>query len=127
MDGGRDSEIAMGAYQPAHTIASEEPSPKGEVHGFRMSLWYEHTGRLENVFLEPWSLDCVRAVNTIGDELWKKFTQDEAVDLPGHLLTYPVVVSNDGSVTELPGRKCFPDTKAPILGDKCSLPPILTT
>ncbi|KAH7431902.1 hypothetical protein KP509_08G072300 [Ceratopteris richardii] len=127
MDGGRDSEIAMGAYQPAHTIVSEPPSPKADVHGFRMSLWYEHLGRLDNAFLEPWSLECIRRVNSIADDLWDQYVAEEPVDLPGHLLTYPVAVSNEGAVTELPGRKYFPDTKAAVLGGKGSLPPILTT
>ncbi|MCO5603712.1 hypothetical protein L7F22_057863 [Adiantum nelumboides] len=127
MDGGRDSEIAMGAFQPNHTLVTDGPSPRGDVHGFRMSLWYEHMGRLDNAFLQPWSLECIRKVNSTADDLWDKYVADEPVDLPGHLLTYPVAVSNEGTVTELPGRKCFPDTKANILGGKGSLPPILTT
>jgi len=49
MDGARDSEIAMGAYQPFH-LAVNEPA-RGQIHGFRMSLWYEHTGMLDNMFL----------------------------------------------------------------------------
>ncbi|KAH7294189.1 hypothetical protein KP509_28G060000 [Ceratopteris richardii] len=127
MSGGRDSEIAMGAYQPAHTIANEGTSPRADVHAFRMSLWYEHLGRLENVFLQPWSLDCIRRVNAIGDELWNQFIGHEPVDVEGHLLSYPIFISDDGSVLQLPGYICFPDTKAPILGAKGSLPPILTT
>lgn len=125
LDGGRDSEIAMGAYQAYHTAAEE--SPRAEIHGFRMSLWYEHLGRLDNSFLKPWSVECVQTVNSIADDLWDKFAGDTVVDMPGHLLTYPVAVSRDGSVTELPGRRCFPDTEAPILGTHSDvLPPILT-
>ncbi|KAH7316216.1 hypothetical protein KP509_21G083200 [Ceratopteris richardii] len=126
MDGGRDSEIAMGAFQPAHTMVTEPPSPRADVHGFRMSLWYEHLGRLDNAFLEPWSIECIRKVNAIADDLWDQFVADEPVDLPGHLLAFPVAVSNEGFVTEIPGRKYFPDTKALILGKKTALPPILT-
>ncbi|RLN28860.1 hypothetical protein C2845_PM05G25620 [Panicum miliaceum] len=37
MDGARDSEIAMGAYQPHHLAAASRPA-RGQVHGFRMSL-----------------------------------------------------------------------------------------
>ncbi|KAI5054976.1 hypothetical protein GOP47_0030121 [Adiantum capillus-veneris] len=127
MAGGRDSEIAMGAYQPAHTIANEGPSPKADVHAFRMSLWYEHLGRLDNVFLWPWIVDCVRKVNSIGDELWAHYVANEPADLEGHLLSYPIFISDDGSVLQLPGHRDFPDTKAAILGAKGSLPPILTT
>eukprot|EP00249_Psilotum_nudum_P019342 c27204_g1_i1 orf=383-2806(+) len=126
MDGGRDSEIAMGAYQPYHLAT--HGSPRGEIHGFRMSLWYEHAGMLDNSFLQPWSLDCIRKINSIGDEQWDAYVGETPVDLKGHLLTYPIAVSNDGTVSELPGRKCFPDTKAPILGTKSNtLPPIITT
>ncbi|KAJ7537296.1 hypothetical protein O6H91_11G000100 [Diphasiastrum complanatum] len=126
MDGGRDSEIAMGAYQPHHTNTNR--FAHGEVHGFRMSLWYEHLGRLDNVFLHPQSLDCIRKVNQISDNLWDLYVGESPVDLPGHLLTFPVAVSNDGTVSELPGRAHFPDTKATILGAKSDyLPSILTS
>ncbi|GJT82814.1 phospholipase D alpha 1 [Tanacetum coccineum] len=37
MDGARDSEIAMGAYQTYH-LSILEPA-RGQVHGFRMALW----------------------------------------------------------------------------------------
>lgn len=125
MDGGRDTEIAIGAHQPFHSWAKS--APRGQIHGFRMSLWYEHLGRLNNCFLEPWSLKCVRYVNQIATELWDLFVGHEPVDLPGHLLTYPLAVSQDGSVTELPGQPYFPDTKASVLGKQTPLPPILTT
>ncbi|KAL6551357.1 Hydrolyzes glycerol-phospholipids at the terminal phosphodiesteric bond [Orobanche minor] len=49
-------------------------------------------------------------------------------DLPGHLLRYPIAVSSEGNITELPGMEFFPDTKARVLGAKSDyLPPILTT
>ncbi|GJX73925.1 phospholipase D alpha 1 [Tanacetum coccineum] len=37
MDGVRDSEIAMGAYQTYHLFILEPT--RGQVHGFRMALW----------------------------------------------------------------------------------------
>lgn len=56
------------------------------------------------------------------------YSQDENIDLPGHLLTYPVLIGQDGSVSELPGFACFPDTQAKVLGTVSStLPEILTT
>lgn len=125
MDGGRDTEIAVGAHQPFHTW--RKGAPHGQVHGFRMSLWYEHLGRLDNCFLEPWSLQCVRFVNGVASDLWDLFAAIEPVDLPGHLLTYPIAISENGSVSECPGQPCFPDTKASILGKQTPLPPILTT
>jgi len=49
-------------------------------------------------------------------------------DLPGHLLSYPIGVTEEGEVVELPGLENFPDTTARVLGNKVDyLPPILTT
>ncbi|KAF2323242.1 hypothetical protein GH714_034289 [Hevea brasiliensis] len=68
MDGARDSEIAMGAYQPYH-LSTRQPA-RGQVHGFRMALWYEHLGMLDDAFLIPESEECVRKVNQIADKYW---------------------------------------------------------
>ncbi|KAG2624914.1 hypothetical protein PVAP13_3KG156100 [Panicum virgatum] len=128
MDGARDSEIAMGAYQPRHLAAAGRPA-RGQVHGFRMSLWYEHLGAVDDAFARPDSLECVRKVNAMADRYWDLYAADGPErDLPGHLLTYPVGVAADGAVTQLPGVEFFPDTQARVLGAKSDyLPPILTT
>ncbi|KAL5697991.1 phospholipase D [Ranunculus cassubicifolius] len=127
MDGARDSEIAMGAYQPYH-LSTRQPA-RGQIHGFRMSLWYEHLGMLDDSFLKPESEECIQKVNNIAQKYWDLFASETLDhDLPGHLLTYPVGVTYDGQVTELPGMEFFPDTKAKVLGVKSDyLPPILTT
>lgn len=127
MDGARDSEITMGAYQPYH-LASREPA-RGQVHGFRMALWYEHLGMLDETFLHPESEECARKVNEMADRYLDMYTSEELErDLPGHLLRYPVGIASEGEITELPGLEFFPDTKARILGAKSDyLPPILTT
>ncbi|KAG8379839.1 hypothetical protein BUALT_Bualt07G0131200 [Buddleja alternifolia] len=127
MDGARDSEIAMGAYQPHH-LATRQPA-MGQIHGFRMALWYEHLGMLDNTFLHPESEECARKVNDIADKYWDLYASEELErDLPGHLLRYPIGIASEGEITELPGTEFFPDTKARILGTKSDyLPPILTT
>ncbi|KAL3839824.1 hypothetical protein ACJIZ3_024415 [Penstemon smallii] len=126
MDGARDSEIAMGAYQPYH-LSCKQPA-RGQVYGFRMALWYEHLGMLDNVFCHPGSLECIQKVNRIAERNWDLYTRETLErDLPGHLLSYPIGVSSDGEVTELPGTENFPDTKAPVLGSVSALPSILTT
>ncbi|KAF6156654.1 hypothetical protein GIB67_017790 [Kingdonia uniflora] len=127
MDGARDSEIAMGAYQPFH-LAKRQPA-RGQIHGFRMSLWYEHLGMLDDAFLQPESTECIQKVNKLADKYWDIYSSEILDrDLPGHLLTYPVGVTYDGMVSELPGTEFFPDTKARVLGTKSDfLPPILTT
>ncbi|KAG2246395.1 hypothetical protein Bca4012_090633 [Brassica carinata] len=127
MDGARDSEIAMGGYQPHH-LSHRQPA-RGQVHGFRMSLWYEHLGMLDETFLDPSSLECIEKVNRIADKYWDFYSSESLEhDLPGHLLRYPISVDNEGNITELPGFEFFPDSKARILGNKVDyLPPILTT
>eukprot|EP00249_Psilotum_nudum_P030410 c43009_g1_i1 orf=809-3268(+) len=126
MDGSRDTEIAHGSYQPNHLASSGSP-PRGQIHGFRMSLWYEHTGRLDDEFLDPESLSCVRTVRRISEGLWDMYTGPEELDLPGHLLAYPIT-EEGGSVTQKAGFEFFPDTKALVKGTKSIvLPPILTT
>ncbi|XP_022714828.1 phospholipase D alpha 1 [Durio zibethinus] len=127
MDGARDTEIAMGAYQPYH-LSVRQPA-RGQVHGFRLALWYEHLGMLHDSFLSPESEECVRKVNQVADKYWDLYSSESLErDLPGHLLHYPIGVSSDGTVTELPGFEFFPDTKARVLGAKSDyLPPILTT
>lgn len=128
MDGARDSEIAMGAYQPYHLVTRQQPA-RGQVHGFRMALWYEHLGMLNETFSHPNSVECVKKVNEIADKYWDLYASESLErDLPGHLLRYPIAVSSEGQITELPGMEFFPDTKARVLGAKSDyMPPILTT
>ncbi|KAJ4882103.1 Phospholipase D alpha 2 [Raphanus sativus] len=127
MDGARDSEIAMGGYQPYH-LSVRQPA-RGQIHGFRMSLWYEHLGMLDETFLNPSSQECIKKVNRVADKYWDLYSSESLDhDLPGHLLRYPIGIASQGDITELPGCECFPDTKARILGTKSDyMPPILTT
>ncbi|KAI3775450.1 hypothetical protein L1987_50026 [Smallanthus sonchifolius] len=127
MDGARDSEIAMGAFQPCHL--SKRLPARGQIHGFRMLLWYEHLGLLDDSFTCPEKLGCIKKVNQIATKNWDLFSSEKLDhDLPGHLLSYPVGVTEDGEVTELPGFEHFPDTKARVLGTFTTyMPPILTT
>ncbi|KAL9238102.1 hypothetical protein vseg_012573 [Gypsophila vaccaria] len=128
MNGARDSEIAMGAYQPYH-LCHMNAAARGEIHGFRMSLWYEHLGMLDDAFQNPESEECVHKVNQIAQNYWDLYSSEALEhDLPGHLLTYPIGITEEGEVAELPGTEFFPDTKARVLGKKSDLlPPILTT
>ncbi|XP_030534233.2 phospholipase D alpha 1-like [Rhodamnia argentea] len=126
MDGARDTEIAMGAFQPNH-LATTEP-PRGDIYGFRMSLWNEHLGHIEETYNHPETRECVRRVNVLAQRNWDLYVDDAFhEDLPAHLLRYPIEVARNGAVTPLPGFQHFPDTKAPILGAKSDyLPSFLT-
>lgn len=127
MDGARDSEIAMGAYQPYHL--SHNQLARGQIHGFRMALWYEHLGLLHDSFSYPQSMECIQKVNQLAQRNWDLYASEALEsDLPGHLLSYPIAISSEGSVSELPGLENFPDTKARVLGSRADFyPPILTT
>ncbi|KAL3514815.1 hypothetical protein ACH5RR_027532 [Cinchona calisaya] len=127
MAGSRDTEIAMGAYQPHHTWAKKQKNPRGKVHGYRMSLWAEHLGRIDDCFMKPESLKCVKHVNKIAKDNWKRFTAEEFTPLQGHLLQYPLEVDADGKVHALPDYENFPDVGGKVLGAHTTLPDALTT
>ncbi|XP_068649656.1 phospholipase D gamma 1-like [Aristolochia californica] len=116
LEGTRDTEIAMGAYQPQHTWARKQQSPQGKIYGYRMSLWAEHTGAVEECFTQPHSLECVRKVRAIGERNWRQFAADEVTEMKGHLLKYPVDVDAKGKVRPLPGNETFPDVGGTIVG-----------
>lgn len=117
LDGSRDTEIAMGAYQPHHTWAYKQRHPRGQVYGYRMSLWVEHLGMLQPYFANPQSLACVQAMNEIADENWIIYIGRQMISLQGHLIRYPIKVDVSGNVGLLDGHECFPDTSIKILGE----------
>ncbi|KAL5727768.1 phospholipase D [Ranunculus cassubicifolius] len=116
MEGTRDTEIAMGAYQPNHTWAGKGSLPRGQIHGYRMSLWAEHTGGLEDLYTQPESIECVRRIRSMGEANWRQFAADDPTDMRGHLLKYPVDVDRRGKVKPLPGSETFPDLGGSIVG-----------
>ncbi|XP_078448224.1 phospholipase D delta [Wolffia australiana] len=126
LDGSRDTEIAMGAYQPHHTWGQKNRHPRGQVYGYRMSLWAEHLGSVDNFFLEPQSVECVRWVNAIASNNWKSFSSEEQTPLRGHLMSFPIVVDKEGKVSPIPGQEEFPDVGGKVLGAPSSLPDSLT-
>ncbi|KAK6935310.1 Phospholipase D, C-terminal [Dillenia turbinata] len=116
MEGTRDTEIAMGAYQPQYTWAKKRSCPRGQIYGYRMSLWAEHLGFLEKCFEQPENLECVRRVRSLGESNWRQFAAEEVTEMKGHLLKYPVQVDQSGKVKPLPGCEEFPDVKGNIVG-----------
>ncbi|XP_071682359.1 phospholipase D delta isoform X2 [Lolium perenne] len=127
MDGLRDTEIAMGAYQPHYSWAGSRGPPRGQVYGFRMSLWAEHLGTVEECFRRPQSMECVQLVNQMAEDNWACYVSPQMVDMKGHLMRYPIKVEKDGRVGPLPGHESFPDVGGKVLGTHSSLPNALTT
>ncbi|CAL5331521.1 unnamed protein product [Camellia sinensis] len=126
MEGSRDTEIAMGAYQPHHTWARKLSNPHRQIYGYRMALWAEHTGVIEDCFTKPESIECVRRVRSIGEMNWKQFAADEVTEMRGHLLKYPVEVNPKGKVKPLPGCENFPDVGGRIVGSFLAIQENLT-
>lgn len=116
LEGTRDTEIAMGAYQPHHTWAKNLSSPHGQIYGYRMSLWAEHLGIIEDCFTRPESLECTRRIKLMGELNWKRFAADEITEMKGHLMKYPVEVERKGKVKPLPGCEAFLDVGGRIVG-----------
>lgn len=126
MEGTRDTEIAMGAYQPHYTWAKNQSRPYGQIYGYRMSLWAEHLGVLEDCFTQPESLECVRRLRSMGEMNWKQFAAPEITEMRGHLLKYPVEVDRMGKVKPIPGHECFPDVGGNIVGSFLAIQENLT-
>ncbi|XP_010531126.1 PREDICTED: phospholipase D delta-like [Tarenaya hassleriana] len=126
--GTKDTEIAMGAYQPHQTWSSKGKHPRGQVYGYRMSLWAEHMGVTGNHFVEAGEVECVKSVNRIAEDNWRKFISPEFTELQGHLIKYPLLVDSDGKVSPLPDYENFPDVGGKIIGaHSMTLPDTLTT
>lgn len=144
LDGDRDSELAIGVYQPKHIIddvgsvgsAMDEDArmPRGDVFKFRMSLFREHLNRMEPSFVDPASEKCARLIFDATMQNWRDYENKDA-EPEGHLLSYPIDVAvtceEDIPVVKLTPRtrnKRFPDTRAKICGKPAkSIPNKLTT
>lgn len=99
-----------------------------QIYGYRKSLWAEHLSKLDDRFEEPENLECVRMVNHIAEENWRRFTNTEFTPLQGHLLRYPLHVDPDGKVSPLPDYEQFPDAGGKIIGTpSVGIPDMLTT
>jgi phospholipase D1/2 len=129
MDGTRNSEIHAASFQPAF-LPTETSIPHGDVHGFRLHCWATITNKMEDVFRDPSSIQCVCRMNAIVEENWYNFVSPHTVEMDSHLIPYPVEIDDNGNVlahsTYVEG--VFPDTKASVLGTSSfTLPDILTT
>jgi phospholipase D1/2 len=127
LDGCRDSELLLGIWQPNH-LATEEKIPEGEVHAFRLHCFARTTNRMEDVFRDPSTVECMRRMNDIAKENWDMYCQDDICEMKSYLVPYPIQVSQEnGSVSASTQHGYFPDTAANILGSPGVLPKSLTT
>lgn len=87
-----------------------------QIYGYRMSLWAEHIGSVEECFTHPESLECMRRVRDLGQQNWKQYESDDITEMRGHLLKYPMDVDRKGTMSPLPGCETFPDVGGNICG-----------
>lgn len=93
-----------------------------------MSLWAEHLGRVDPLYIEAGSLECVKEVIRLAQANWDQFTAEEITDMKGHLMPYPITVDHDGTIGPLENFETFPDVGGNILGtSQANLPDSLTT
>ncbi|KAF7842745.1 phospholipase D delta-like [Senna tora] len=102
--GKREHEISQ-----SPSVSSQSAEHRALVYGYRMSLWAEHLGSLEETLEEPQSLPCMRYVNNIARHNWGAYVSEETRAMWGHLMQYPVHVSAEGRVSSLPDFESFPD------------------
>jgi len=116
MAGTRDTEIAVGCFQP-------NLMNQGEVRKFRLSLWAEHLKASEEIFLYPSTFDCVQRVKTMVSYNWGLYLNKQPT--PGQLLPYPLNVMPNGELKYLDGVSSFPDfpSSAKIMGKTNPLMP----
>ena len=65
---------ANDALTPLHRLTRQ-------VHGFRLQLWREHLGGLEDVFREPETRDCVLRVRRLAEENWDAYVREQVLVL----------------------------------------------
>jgi phospholipase D1/2 len=125
MDGCRDSEIMMTAWQPDH-LATDTSIAKSDIHAYRMHICASLTGEMHDEFRNPSSKECVKVMNSIAQRNWATYIGKETVDMKSHLLPFPIDFVN-GKITPRKGLVGgdFPDTKASVLGKKSLLLPEL--
>ena len=115
MAGSRDSEIAVGAWQPNNM----NDHPKGEIHGFRLGLFCEHFKHFDEIFTHPEDLNSVRKIKDILRCNWASYSgqvHDSNLNWSamkgkphGNILSYPIEVKCNGSLTTINDIESFPD------------------
>ena len=130
MAGNRDTEIAIGAYQPYQSRDKGVKYPNGSVQAFRLSLWGEHLNQgatVHNSLYYPESKECVDYINARATQAWREHAQDAPTQQICHMMKYPITVADDGSVA--PVQDCFPDAPgATIRGaESDTIPDFLTS
>ena len=106
MAGTRDTEMAIGCWQPAFP----DTHPYGDVHIFRKSLWMEHFHVDDPVFRHPGTQECLDKVKEMAKYNWDQYSNESyGITTPGQVLCYPLDILPDGRIGDLGGMTTFPD------------------
>jgi len=124
--GSRDTEIAVSVHQPLH-LAEGDTLPNGEVARFRQRLMEEHLCCQSEALVDPSSGDCNSFVQGVCQSNWENYISDESPCVDGHLILYPMSVTQEGQVGDVDGVRCFPDTEAKIEGATSAMLPMKLT
>lgn len=123
LSGSRDTEIAVGGFQPDFLASQHNGEPRGDIHTFRLALWSAHLGGYQEEFRVPGSQECVEKVRELTQAYQQQYISEETAFSHVHLLPYPILVQQDGSLQPYPGWENFPDTEAPVFGKRSDLLP----
>ena len=128
LDGGRDTEIAVGGYQPAHRLISNNERARGAVHDYRLGLWSSHFGGFKEEFQNPDTKECLDLVRKISLQHWYDYTSNSSTGPKHsnvHAMPYPYNIStNSGKVMAMdPPFDFFPDTGGYVLGKRSGIIP----
>jgi len=117
MSGNRDSELAMGSYQPNFT-KKQYPNSNidGHISAFRRALWAEHCGQVLPEHSLPSSLQCIQKMRHLGKQNLDKFLLPHPIQNDSHLMNYPYSILQDGRIEEIPGFETFPDLGGKVVG-----------
>merc|ERR1712008_666375 len=91
LGGNRDTEIAVGGYQPGEKQSKgyrgwlgnmkrdcgKQVQSKGDVRSFRMALWAAHLGGTNEAYLQPESNECLGKVKEITKKFWELYTAEK--------------------------------------------------
>ncbi len=121
MAGSRDTEMAVGCWQPNY----HADNPHGEVHMFRQSLWTCLLKLYDPVFKYPGTIECVYRIKELIHHNWLQYIGPDGSETPGMLLPYPINILPDGDVENLRGAEEFPDFKmgSRVIGKKSGVIP----
>ena len=94
LNGGRDSEIAIGLWPQNDKVA---PTCVKEVQRLRRGLWKEHlASAFPKEFDNPEIEACFKAVRAAAESNYKQFRSGFRTDTAGHLCMWPMVVDASG-------------------------------